>query len=306
MGSWSGIDEFVAVAQARSFSQAAKRLGCSTSQISREVALLEDRLRQRLLYRTTRRVSLTEAGERFLLRCRRLVEDREDAFAAMLEDGDQLQGQLRMTCSIAYGERLVVPLVSELMIENPRLSIDLILTDDVLDLVDQGIDLAIRFGKLRDSRLVALRLASRTRHLCASPAYLETHGRPESLEDLAQHVCLRGSAEFWAFSRGGRIYMHRPQGPFRCNSGYAARDAALRGLGLCRLPDFYVHTHLNLGALVELLPQHRPEDEGVWAVYPDRTYLPLKVKATIERLRRGLGSGDDDTPAATIVAAEAC
>ena len=288
MTSWAGIDEFVAVAQTRNFSLAAKRLGCSTSQISREIAGLEDRLGLRLFYRTTRHVSLTDAGERLIVGCRRLVEERDEALGAMVDEGDQLQGQLRMTCSVAYGERFVVPLANQMMTDNPSLSIDILLTDEVLDLVDGGIDLAVRFGKLRDSRLVAVRLASRTRLLCASPAYLERHGAPERLEDLAHHECLRGAADTWVFSVDGRPYVHRPHGRFRCNSGYAVLEAALNDLGLCRLPDFYVRPYLARGDLVEILARHRPEDEGVWGVYPDRRHLPAKVKAMIERLRAGL------------------
>ena len=182
MSRWAGIDEFVAVAQARSFTRAAARMGCSTSQISREIAGLEDRLGQRLLYRTTRHVSLTEAGERFLLRCRRLQEEHEEALAAMLDEGQDLQGLLRMTCAVAYGERFVLPEINRLMVENPRLQVDVLLTDEILDLFERGIDLAVRFGKLRDSRLVATRLTSRTRLLYAAPAYLARHGAPATLE----------------------------------------------------------------------------------------------------------------------------
>ena len=284
MSSWAGIDEFVAVAQTRNFSLAAKRLACSASQVSREISRLEDRLGQRLFYRTTRHVSLTEAGDRFLMACRRLLEERDEAISLIADDSEQLRGHLRLTCAIAYGERFIIPLISRVMSENPGLSVEVFLTDEVLDLVDKGIDLAIRFGKLSDSRLVATRISARTRLLCASPAYIERHGSPESLEDLQRHACLRGVAETWTFNRDGRPYLHRPQGRFRCNSGYAVLQAALSGLGLCWLPDFYVWPHLRRGELVEVLPGHRPDDEGVWAVYPDRRHLPAKVKALLARL----------------------
>src|SRR4051794_26076411 len=135
MSSWAGIEEFVAVVQAGSFTQAASRLGCSVSQVSREIAALEERFSHRLVYRTTRHVSLTDAGERFAVSCRRLVEERNEALAAMTEEGNQLQGQLRITCSVAYGERFLVPLMNELMTHNPQLSVDILLTDEVLDLV---------------------------------------------------------------------------------------------------------------------------------------------------------------------------
>ncbi|MGR4863140.1 LysR family transcriptional regulator [Caulobacter sp. LARHSG274] len=282
--SWAGIDEFTAVVQTRNFTRAAKQLGCSTSQISREIAALEERLGQRLLYRTTRHVSLTDAGERLILRCRRLVEERDEAFAELLAEGDQLQGQLRITCSVAYGERFIVPLLNRLMVSYPKLSVDLMLTDEMLDLVEKGVDLAVRSGTLRDSRLVATRLTSRTRLLCASPAYLARHGTPTNLDDLGRHVCLRGTSDTWTFDRDDRVHIHRPQGRFRCNSGQAVLEAALDGLGVCRLPDFYVEPHIARGDLVELLAEHRPADEGVWAVYPNRRHLSAKVRTVIEQL----------------------
>jgi DNA-binding transcriptional LysR family regulator len=246
------------------------------------VAQLEDRLGQRLLYRSTRRVSLTEAGEQFFVRCRRLLEDRDEALAAVLNESAHLQGQLRMTCS----ERFVVPMMNRFMLRHPRLHVDVLLANEVVDLVDHGIDLAIRFGHLNDSRLVATRIGTRTRYLCAAPSYLQVRGAPGALADLAQHDCVCGMDEIWPFTRDGRRYEHRPNGRFRCNSGYAVVDAALRGLGLCQLPDFYVEAHLRSGAMMEFLAEHRPEDEVVWAVYPHRRHVPSKVKLAIEHLQQ--------------------
>lgn len=291
MSSWDGIDEFVAVAQTRNFTRAGKRLGRSASQISRDIAQLENRLGQALFYRTTRHVSLTEAGERFFQRCRRLQEERDEALAGMLDAGAEMQGQLRMTSAVAYGERFVLPVVSQFMAEHPKLSVDIQLTDEVLDIVDKSIDLAVRFGRLRDSRLVATRLSSRMRQLCATPAYLERHGTPERLEDLVQHVCLRGASDVWIFARDGSPYVHRPQSRFHCNSGYGVLEASLSGLGLCWLPDFYVRPHIERGELVEVLSRHRPADEGVWAVYPDRRHVSMKVKGLVQRLQATLGPG---------------
>ncbi len=282
MNNWAGIEEFYVVAHARSFTQAAQRLGLSTSQVSREVAQLEDRLGQRLLYRSTRHVSLTEAGEQFFVRCRRLLEDRDETLAAMLHESAQLQGHLRMTCS----ERFVVPMINRFMLQHPRLNVDVLLANEMMDLVDHGIDLAVRFGHLSDSRLVSVRLGSRTRYLCAAPAYLQAHGAPGSLDDLSQHDCVCGMEEVWSFTRDSRPYEHRPNGRFRCNSGYAVVEAALRGLGLCQLPDFYVEPHLRSGNMMEFLAEHRPVDEAVWAVYPHRRHVPLKVRLAIEHLQQ--------------------
>jgi DNA-binding transcriptional LysR family regulator len=292
MGSWAGIDEFLAVAQARSFVQAARRLGCSTSQISREVARLEDRLGQRLFHRTTRHVGLTEAGERFFVPCHRLQEDRDEALGAMIDDAERLQGQLRLTCAVTYGERFVAPLLNRFMRLHAGVSVEMVLTNDVLDIVDRGLDLAVRFGRLADSRLVAVRLTSRTWRLCASPDYIQREGAPAALEDLAQHTCLRGASETWTFSQAGRAVTHRVHGRLRCNSGAAVVQAAIEGLGLCHLPDFYVDEHLQNGALVELLADSRAPEEGVWAVYPHRSHLPHKVRLLVEHLQAGLATID--------------
>lgn len=288
MSRWDGIDEFVAVAEAESFSRAAARLNLSTSGVSREVARLEDRLQTRLLYRTTRKVSLTDAGRLFLARCRVLIQERDEAMRLVGEDEGELKGQLRMTCSSAYGERYVVPAVNAFALAHPRLSLHIELDDTVRDLVADGFDLAIRFGKLGDSRLIARRLASRTRRLCAAPAYLETAGAPTSLADIGRHACVVGASEIWSFRQDGQETTIRSRGRWRCNSGQAVLDAAIAGLGLCQLPNFYVDGPIREGRLVALLEDHRPEDEGVWAVYPHLRHLPSKVRLLVEHLEAAL------------------
>jgi DNA-binding transcriptional LysR family regulator len=288
MSRWDGIDEFVAVAEAESFSRAAARLNLSTSGVSREVARLEDRLATRLLYRTTRRVSLTDAGRLFLTRCRALIQERDLAMQLVGEDEGELKGQLRMTCSSAYGERYVVPAVNAFALAHPRLSLDIVLDDGVRDLVSDGFDLAIRFGRLGDSRLIARRLASRTRRLCAAPDYLAKAGAPTNLAAIADHACVVGASDTWTFSEDGAETTLRPRGRWRCNSGQAVLDAALAGLGLCQLPNFYVDGPIAAGALVPLLENHRPADEGVWAVYPHLRHLPAKVRLLVEHLEAHL------------------
>lgn len=290
MGGWDGIETFIAVCETEGFSSAAARLGVSTSHVSREIARLEDRLQVRLLYRTTRQVSMTDAGRAFLERCRRLVEEREEMFAAISERDGAPRGHLRLTCSIAYGERFIVPLVNQFMAAHPQLSVTIDLTNRLVDLVGEGFDLAVRTGtSLGDTRLVAVRLASRTRHLCAAPAYLERHGTPMALADLPAHDCLIGTADIWYFSDGERPVEFRPRSQWRCNSGFAVLDAARQGLGLCQLPDFYVEPHLAAGTLVSLLEANRPPDEGIWAVYPHRRHLSPKVALLVEYLKARIG-----------------
>lgn len=285
---WEGLDEFVAVVEAGSFLRAAERLRVSSSHVSRQVARLEERLQARLLYRTTRRVSLTEAGHAFFLRCQRLLDEREQAFRAVTDLSSAPTGLLRMTAAVAYGERFVVPLVNDFMANHPGLRVEIELTNRTLDLIHEGFDLAIRLGRLNDSSLVATRLAPRAMHLCAAPSYLERYGRPHSLSELARHNCLIGTSDTWAFLEDGKPANIRPSGNWRCNSGEAVLDATLRGFGICQLPDYYVLEPLRTGRLVSLLADSQPPDTAVWAVYPQRRLLSAKVAQLIAALRQGL------------------
>jgi len=288
MNRWEGLDEFVAVAECGQFSAAAERLGLSSSQVSRQIARLEERLHTRLFYRTTRKVALTEAGQTFLQHCQRLQDAREEALNAIGDLGSEPKGLLRMTCAVAYGERFIVPLVTAFMARHPRLSVDIELSNRTLDLVQDGFDIAIRLGRLPDSRMLATRLAPRRMYLCASADYLQHYGRPHSLSELARHNCLIGSSDVWTFQLEGREASQRVNGNWRCNSGQAVLDAALAGLGLCQLPDYYVLEHLRSGALVSLLANHQPPNTAVWALYPQQRHLSPKVRQLIDALRYGL------------------
>ncbi len=288
MSSWDGLDEFVAVAECGQFTAAAQRLGLSSSQVSRQIARLEENLQTRLFYRSTRRVALTEAGQTFLQHCQRLQDAREEALRAVGDLGSEPKGLLRMTCAVAYGERFIVPLVTQFMGRHPLLKVDIELSNRTLDLVQDGIDLAIRLGRLQDSRLVATRLAPRRMYLCAAPGYLQRYGRPHSLSELSQHNCLIGSSDHWDFQQDGRELSQRVHGNWRCNSGQAVLDAALQGLGLCQLPDYYVQEHLHSGALVSLLEKHQAPNTAVWALYPQQRHLSPKVRQLVDHLKAGL------------------
>lgn len=288
MNRWEGLDEFVAVAESGSFQRAAERLRVSSSHVSRQVARLEERLQARLFYRTTRRVSLTEAGQTFFGRCQRLVEERNEAFRAISDLHATPTGLLRMTCAVTYGEHFIVPLVNDFMACHPQLRVEIELSNRTIDLVQEGYDLAIRLGRLGDSSLVATRIAPRAMHLCAAPAYLERYGRPHTLSELAGHNCLIGTSDTWLFQRDGHEHVFRPRGNWRCNSGQAVLDAALRGFGLCQLPDYYVRAPLQRGDLVSLLEANQPPNTAVWAVYPQRRYPLPKVRLLIQALKDGL------------------
>lgn len=288
MNQWEGIDEFVCVAELGHFSGAATRLGLSSSHVSRQVARLEDRLQTRLFYRSTRKVSLTEAGQTFLQHCQRLQDARDEALQAITDLGSEPKGLLRMTCAVAYGESFIMPLVDDFMQRHPQLRVEMTLTNQTLDLLHGSYDLAIRLGRLQDSSMIATRIAPRHMYLCAAPTYLAHHGAPHSLSELPRHNCLIGSSDVWGFQQRGKEVPVRVQGNWRCNSGQAVLEAALRGFGLCQLPDYYVREHLRSGALRALLPQHQPPHTAVWALYPQQRHLSPKVRQLVDYLKLGL------------------
>jgi DNA-binding transcriptional LysR family regulator len=182
------------------------------------------------------------------------------------------------------------------MTRHPQLRVDIELSNRNLDLVHEGLDLAIRLGRLQDSRMVATRLAPRRMYLCAAPDYLQRYGRPHSLSELGRHNCLIGSSDTWSFQLDGREAAQRVQGNWRCNSGQAVLDAALRGLGLCQLPDYYVLEHLRSGALVSLLDNQQPPNTAVWALYPQQRHLSPKVRQLVDALKAGLAQRSEYSP----------
>ncbi|KPF93407.1 LysR family transcriptional regulator [Novosphingobium sp. AAP83] len=286
---WDGFDEVVAVADTGTFVSAAKRLGTSTSHVSRAVARLEQSLGAQFFHRTTRAVSLTDTGRTLVDQFRRLIAERDEAIA-MLDLQGEPQGQLRITCPTALGERFIAPIVRGYVQQYPKLSVDLDLTNRVVELVSEGFDLAIRTGSLPDSRLIRTQVAMRGIITCAAPAYLAKRGVPQSADDLEQHECLLATSDMWRFGIDGEPRTLRPRGRWRCNSGAAVLEATLAGIGLCQLPAFYVNRAIAEGQLVEVLQAHRPDDDPIWAVYPQRRHLLPKVQRLIDVLRRDLPS----------------
>ncbi|MDP5207012.1 LysR family transcriptional regulator [Alishewanella sp. SMS8] len=284
MKQWIGISEFVAVAEQQSFTKAAKQLGISVAQVSRNIAELEASLAIKLLYRSTRSVSLTEEGLLYLQHCRHLVASLDEANRTLANLKVTPRGQIKLTAPVFYGETRIAPLLHDFMLRYPDTELDLQLSNNKLDLVQGGYDLAIRLGTLESSSLIARKLASRTQYVVASPAYLAQHGTPTSLTALAQHQCLTGTVANWRFMQQGKIVQFKPQGRIVCNSGVALRDAALKGLGLVQLPDYYVSDNLQQGELVAVLSELRQPDEGIWAIYPQNRHLSAKVRVLVDYL----------------------
>lgn len=291
MKEWQGISEFVAVAEQGSFSAAARQLGISVAQVSRTIDQLEQRLTIKLVQRTTRQVRLTENGQLYYQQCRPLVFGLQQANQLLQSLQEEPSGPIRLTAPVYYGETVIAPLLHDFLLRYPKLSFDVVLTNEQLDLVKGGFDAAIRLGSLTDSSLQARKLSNRSLHLCASPLYLSGHTAPEHLSDLLKHRCLVGSIDVWRFEQQKQKLQIRPNAYLKCNSGVALTDACLKGLGLTQLPDYYVKTYLDSGQLVSLLPELQPKDEGIWALYPLTRHLPLKVRLLLDYLQQQMTQG---------------
>ncbi|PKH07591.1 MULTISPECIES: LysR substrate-binding domain-containing protein [Moritella] len=288
MSDWSGVSEFVAVAETESFTAAAKRLGISTAQVSRQVSALEERLSAKLFYRTTRKVSVTEVGGIYYQHCRQVMDGLADAERAISNLQSTPKGKLKITAPITYGERSVAPLVNDFVIQYPELEVQLVLSNQQIDLIDEGFDLAIRLGQLGDSSMIGKRLATRKQYVCAAPEYLSAFGAPHTLSELDRHNCLSGTLDYWRFQEKGKARNIRVKGNFSCNSGPVLVDAALKGVGIVQLPDYYVQEYINQGLLIELLPNYREPDDAVWALYPQNRHLSPKVRMLVDYLAKEL------------------
>ena len=294
---WDGISEFVYVADYESFTRAAKELGISTAQVSRQISALEKRLNIKLLYRTTRKVSLTEEGRVFYQHCRGVLDGLDAAEQAVSNLQSKPQGRIKLTAPVTYGEQQLLPLVNDFMVQYRDIEVTAFLSNQKIDLIDGGYDLAIRIGKLSDSTMMAKKLSRRTNFVCAAPAYLEKYGIPHSLSDLSQHNCLLGTRDYWHFIEDGKIDSEknadkeknlRVSGSVQYNSGHSLVDAALKGLGIVQLPDYYVQKYLASGELVSLLNNYREPEESIWAVYPHNRHLSPKIRLLVDYLAEHL------------------
>lgn len=286
MADLSQLEMFVNVVDAGSFTGAAEALGVSKSHVSRQISALEDRLGARLLNRTTRKVILTDIGRVFHERCTRILEELEDAEAAVTSLQTSPRGRLRMSVPMSFGVRYIAPYLADFMAQYPELEVEVDFSDRRVDLVDDGYDLAIRIGRLADSSLIARKLAPTLQVVCASPGYLEEHGEPHTPEDLKQHQCLlytydTGGLQTWRLEGpGGEVVVH-VKGRVVANNGDALVAAAEAGLGVLQIPDFLAASALRQGSLRQILPQWA-SSAAVWAVYPHSRHLSAKVRVFVD------------------------
>jgi DNA-binding transcriptional LysR family regulator len=284
------LEVFVQVVNSGNFAKAAVALDINPSAISRRISQLEDKLGVRLFNRTTRSLSLTEVGERYFNRCLSILADLEEADREVKQHSEAPQGLLHISCSMLFAHRCLLTRLPAFLVQYPRLSIQLVLTDDVIDVVSEGIDVAIRIGELADSSLITRRLVSDRRIICASPTYLEQRGTPTTPDDLATHNCLALSAykttlNQWRFRDKSGLREISLGGNFTVNSGIALYESALAGLGIARVTEFLAAQALQSGQLIRLLSEYEDEsDIGIYAIFPSDRYLLPKVQCFVEFL----------------------
>jgi DNA-binding transcriptional LysR family regulator len=261
--------------------------------VSRRLDALEARLGVKLLLRTTRRVTLTFEGSAYLEDCQRILRELGAAEASVSLGGVKARGHLRLSAPAGFGRRHVAPLVMAFLDAHPEVTVNLDLSDRLVDLVNEGVDCAIRVGELTDSSLVSIKLAENRRVVVGSPAYLEKHGTPHTLADLAHHNCLSlGQQRGWLFRDNDGTVSIKVSGQFECNDGAVLHEWALAGRGLAWRSMWEVGEDLQRGSLVSVLDEFAAPPTGIYAVFPQRKYLPLRVRLLIDHLKHSYGNPD--------------
>jgi DNA-binding transcriptional LysR family regulator len=287
------IETFLAVTSGGSFAAAAKSLRLTPSAVSRSIARLEARLGILLIQRTTRSLTLTPEGESYRDRMSALLAEIDDVEQGLGRADHGPRGPLRINASVPFGTQCLLPILPRFIEAFPAVTVDLALSDTLVDLIEQRADIAIRVGPLRDTRLRAKKLGRSTMALVASPDYLERHGTPAEPADLARHTCLkfsfRRTIDTWPFRIGSRIVQRPVDGPFLGNSGEVVRLMAAAGGGIARLGRFHVAADIAAGRLVEILPSFNPGDvEDIHALYAGQDRLALRIRAFLDFLDRDL------------------
>jgi len=286
---------FVKVAEAGSFSGAARALDTSNPSVTRHIADLEAYIGARLFNRSTRRLSLTEAGSNYLERCQQVLLDIDNAVLEAGMSAANPTGTLRMTVPMSFAVNHLGRILPEYMRRYPDVKLDISLSDRVVNLVDEGYDLGIRIGRIEDSSLIARKIAPARLILCAAPAYLEKYGTPRVPQDIErqQHTCLRysyaNSPDVWTFIKAGKTHSVKLSGSINANNGDILREAAVGGMGLIMQPSFIVGNDIRDKKLIHLLPDYVPPASMIQAVYASRQHLSAKVRTFVDYLIEQFG-----------------
>jgi DNA-binding transcriptional LysR family regulator len=296
MGKFREISTFVEVVARGSLSAAARAEGIAPAMIGRRLDALEARLGVKLLQRTTRKLALTDEGTAFLEDCQRILGELEEAEAAVSEHSARATGNLLVSAPAGFGRQHVAPLLPSFLAEHRDLAVNLNLNDRVVDVVGEGVDVAIRIASLTDSNLVGVKLADNQRVVVASPAYLKRHGTPGTLGDLARHTCLaissEGSQRGWTFRDNGKIVTLKVGGNMVCNDGAVLHAWALAGKGLAWRSMWEVGTQIEAGRLCTVLDGYAAPGNDIYAVFAQRRHLPLRIRAFVDFLRRAYAQPD--------------
>jgi DNA-binding transcriptional LysR family regulator len=296
----AALEAFARVAETGSFSAAARTLNLSKSLISRQVSALEAELGARLIARTTRSLTLTEAGRGYYEQVARILAQMEEADLSVSQLQATPRGRLRVNAPMSFSLLRLAPVLPDFLALYPEIDVDIVMNDRRVDLMEEGFDLAIRIGRLADSSLVARKLGAMQRYVVASPAYLAERGVPKVPAELRRHACLcysnADTVDEWRFCESdGRPITVEVEGRVRANNGDLLRLAALRGLGLVDLPNFLVGDDIEAGTLVPVLGEFIRQEGGIYAVYPHARYLPPKIRVFIDFLAERWG-GDPQWP----------
>jgi len=290
MGQFRQISTFVEVVAKGSLSAAARAEGIAPAVIGRRLDALEQRLGVKLLQRTTRKLALTNEGAAFLEDCQRILIELEDAEAAVAERSARATGHLLVSAPAGFGRQHVAPLLPSFLTEHRDVRATLNLNDRVVDIIGEGVDVAIRIASLSDSNLVGVKLADNQRVLVATPAYLKRHGTPRTLDELHKHNCLAissdGSQRGWTFKHEGKIVTLKVGGNMGCNDGAVLHDWVLAGKGLAWRSMWEVGGDIEAGRLRTMLDEYAAPGNDIYAVFAQRNHLPLRIRAFVDFLRR--------------------
>jgi DNA-binding transcriptional LysR family regulator len=290
------ISTFVEVIARGSLSAAARAEGIAPAMIGRRLDALEARLGVKLLQRTTRKLALTDEGTAFLEDCQRILAELEEAEAAVSERSARATGHLVVSAPAGFGRQHVAPLVPSFLAEHREVSVNLNLSDRVVDVIGEGVDIAIRIASLTDSNLVGVKLADNHRVVVATPGYLKRHGTPQTLDELSKHNCLaissQGSQRGWTFRDHGKIVTMKVSGNMVCNDGAVLHDWAMAGRGLAWRSMWEVSSEIEAGLLVPVLEQYAAPGNDIYAVFAQRRHLPLRIRVFVDFLRHAYSQPD--------------
>jgi DNA-binding transcriptional LysR family regulator len=294
MDKFANIEALVAVVESGSFIAAGERLGVAKSMVSRRISQLESHLGSRLLHRTTRRLSLTEAGRNFYQRAVQILAELDEAEQSVAAETSELRGAIKLAAPLTFGLRHLAGAITDFLDTHPAIELNLDLNDRNINLIEEGFDLAVRIGELQDSTLVARRLGISRAVTCASRVYLERHGEPAHPDELRRHTGLQysnlGYRQHWQYETPtGETVFGQPQIRIRVNNGEALACAAVAGLGITTGPTFILGSYLRDGSLISILNDYRRPTVGIYALYPPGRMLPRRIRVFSEFLAGRFG-----------------